>query len=50
MSPADLIARFITCDYRGQADQKACAVELLQRIEGGELSIQDAIVLIQKRP
>lgn len=48
MSPRELVSRFITTDYRGRADQKACAVELLRRVEGGELTLQDAIKLIEE--
>lgn len=44
-----LVSRFITTDYRGMEDQKACAIEVLTRIQRGDLTLSDAIELIRNR-
>jgi hypothetical protein len=48
MTPQELAKRFITTDYRGMADQKACAVELLEQVQRGECSLEQAITAIRE--
>ena len=49
ISNKDLVKNFITNDYMGMFYQKQCAIELLTRVESGQISIQDAISLIKDR-
>lgn len=49
MTPQELVSRFITADYRGMQDQKSCAVELLEQIQRGEVSFENAIKAIKER-
>lgn len=48
-SSSVLVSRFITADYCGMEDQRACAIELLTRIQRGDLTLSDAIELIRNR-
>lgn len=49
MTPQELVNRFITSDHRGMTDQKACAIDLLEQIQRGDCTIEDAINLIRER-